>query len=287
MQNSFTRKIIELEITLGKGVFSEGGETKIIRGLPCRVNISKPGLPDQNSASVTVTGLSYEDMERLTTLAFRPLESHHNLMTIRAGEEGGPLSVAFKGEIISAWADFNTAPDVAMNFDASSGNYPQQIAEEPLSVHEEAPLEDLLRQFAAAAGYAFKNEGFSGSVRNSIFSGSPITKALAAAEEAGADLLIDDGTMILLPKDASRQNSAVQLSPATGLIGYPTFDQNGISCKCLYNPNLQHSGLVSLKSSSPHASGLWKITNLSHSLSAGAPNGGPWESNISAAMHEE
>ena len=52
MSKSFTIKTIRLAITLGKGSFSEGGNTKIIEGLACEVSITKPGLPEKNTASV-------------------------------------------------------------------------------------------------------------------------------------------------------------------------------------------------------------------------------------------
>ena len=288
MDKTFTRKIIELDITLAKGLFSSGGSRKIIRGLPCEVTIDKPGPPNTNKASIQITGLSYEDMDKLTTLAFKPLESQHNLITVLAGEEGqGAPSVAFAGEISSATADFNSAPDVPMSIEASSGEYPTQIAHDPLSVHDEAPAADLIAQFAAAAGYDFVNEGFTGALRNTLFTGSPLQKAKQAAREAGADLIIDDGAMILMPMNGSRRGDPVLLAPRTGLIGYPTFDQDGISCRCLYNPALRHNGLIRVESSSPHASGLWVISRLSHNLSAFSPNGGQWESNFNATPAEE
>ena len=284
MQTSFTRKIIELDITLAKGLFSSGGSRKTISGLPCEVTIDKPGPPAANSASIKITGLPYEDMDQLTTLAFKPQESRHNLISILTGEgDAAATSLAFSGEITSAAADFNSAPDVAMDIQAGSGAYPQQLAHDPVSVNSDAPLAELIAQFAAAAGYGFINEGFAGSLRNTLFTGSPIQKAKKAAREAGADLLIDDGNMILLPKDAARRGDAILLSPQTGLIGYPTFDQDGIICKCLYNPALRHDGLIKVHSISPHATGLWRITRLSHSLSAFSPNGGPWESHLNAA----
>ena len=287
MQNSFTRKIIELDITLAKGLFSSGGSRKTISGLPCEVTIDKPGAPAPNKASIKITGLSYEDMTQLTTLAFKPQESQHNLISIRVGEgDAGAASLAFSGEITSAAADFNSAPDVAMDIQATSSAYPQQLAHDPLSVNSDAPLAELIAQFAAAAGYGFVNEGFTGAVRNTVFAGSPIKKAKEAAREAGAELLIDDGVMVLLPNASARRGGSVLLSPETGLIGYPAFDESGISCKCLYNPALRHDGLIEIRSISPHASGLWRISRLSHSLSAFTTNGGPWESNINAVPAE-
>ena len=69
MPKSFSIKTIQIAITLGKGNFSEGGNTKTIEGLACDVSVQKPGLPEKNSAAVKIWGLKYEDMAQLTMLA--------------------------------------------------------------------------------------------------------------------------------------------------------------------------------------------------------------------------
>ena len=286
MPNSFTLKTVQIALALGKGVFTEGGNTKIIEGLACDVTVQKPGLPEKNSASVKIWGLKYDDMAQLTMLSFRPLESQHNLIEIRAGEQGGSLALVFQGEITSAFADFNAAPDVCMQFEADSGSYPQQIAAPPVTVQGEAPADRLFAQFAAEAGYAYKNEGVSASVRNAWLSGSPIDKMTKLARDIGCELLIDDGLVLVLPAGGAREGNAVFLSDASGLVGYPTFNQDGISCRCLFNPDLQYGGLLEVKSIVPRASGIWKITKLTHNISAYQPTGGNWESQLEAAYNE-
>lgn len=286
MSKSFTIKTIRLAITLGKDSFQERGNTKIIEGLACEVAITKPGLPEKNSASIKVWGLKYEDMAQLTMLAFRPLESRRNLISIFAGEKDGPTPLAFKGEITSAFADFNSSPDVCMQFEADTGTYPQQISEPNLTVDGEATAASLFSKFAASSGYDFVNEGVTSSVKNIWVPGSPITKAEKLSKDLGINLLIDDGTMIILPAGQARKGNTVLLNKETGLIGYPTFNQDGISCKCLYNPDLIYGGLIKVESIVPRASGTWRITKLTHSLSAYVPGGGNWESQIEAMYND-
>ena len=286
MAGSFSNKAIRVSITLGKGAFDGGGTTKIIQGLACDVSVRKAGLPDKNDALVKIWGLSYADMAQLTMLAFKPLESQHNLISIMAGEEGGALALVFQGEIISASADFNAAPDVCMEFKADSGSYPQQMKLPVAGVHGEVKAEQLFEQFAVQAGYSFKNEGVMGSVRNATFSGSPYDKLYKLARYIGCDLIVDDGAVVILPAGQARGGGSVSLSKDTGLIGYPTFTQDGISCRCLFNPNLEFGGLINVRSMVPRASGTWRITGLTHNLSAYTPSGGNWESQIDAAYYE-
>ena len=286
MAKGFSIKTIQIAVTLGKGSFSEGGNTKTIEGLACEASIQKPGLPEKNSATVKIWGLKYEDMAELTMLAFKPLESQHNLIAVKAGEQGGSLALVFQGEVTSAYADFNAAPDVCMEFEADSGSYPQQIAAPVATVKGEAKADQLFAQYAKEAGYTYRNEGVTGSVQNAWFPGSPVDKMAKLARDIGCELLIDDGEVIVLPAGQARKGNAVLLAKDTGLIGYPTFTQDGISCRCLFNPDLVYGGLIKVESIVPRASGAWKITKLTHSISAYVPGGGNWESQIEASYNE-
>ena len=283
MPDSFKLKTIRTTITLGKGTFGGGGNSKIIEGLATDVDITKPGLPEKNSASVSIAIISLADMEQMTFLAFQPLQSLKNLITIEAGEQGKTLATVFKGEITSAYADYGSVPDVEFKIEALSGGYAAQIGAKPISVKGNAKAADLIKQFAKEIGYTFKNEGVAASVRNAVFNGSPIEKARSVADEVGAELLIDDDSMILMPYDKPRSGGAVLLTPETGLIGYPSFTSDGISFSCFFNPNLKQGGQVKIESIVPRASGYWKITKLSHRLTAYRTGGGSWYSSVDAA----
>lgn len=286
MPKSFSLKTIRIEITLGKGVFSEGGNTKTIEGLACDVTVQKPGLPEKNSATVKIWGLKYEDMAQLTMLAFKPLESQHNLISIKAGTLGDTIPLIFHGEITSAFADFNASPDVCMQFEADTGSYPQQIAQPVAAVAGESSADTLFAQFARDAGYTFKNEGVMTSVKNARYPGSPINKAMKLARDIGCELIIDDGEIIILPSGRARSGNAVLLTRDTGMIGYPTFNQDGISCRCIFNPDLAYGGLIKVESIVPRATGVWRITKLTHNVSAYNPGGGNWESQLEASFNE-
>jgi hypothetical protein len=122
---------------------------------------------------------------------------------------------------------------------------------------------------AKAMGYAFKDEtGGSYSVRNSVFNGAPTDKLQAMCRESGAQLLIDDGTVILVSEGAAREGNAVLVSPETGLVGYPTFNENGVVFSVLFNPEIRQGGLVKVESVVPKATGTWKVTDVNHKISS-------------------
>ena len=270
-------KTIKTTIILGEGEFEGGGNTKIIEGLATTVQVTKAGLPEKNSAEVRIQGLKLSDMEQLTFLSFLPGEYRKNHILIEAGDKGGELSVVFKGDITAASADFSTAPDVTMKFNALTAGWSVLVADSPTSVQGEATAESLIKQFAEQAGFNFINEGVTESVKNATFNGSPVQKAEQVADEVGCELLMDDETWTIQPWDKPR-GDAVLLKSESGMIGYPSFTQDGISCECFYNPRLQLGGQIKIESIVPRASGYWKITKLSHDLAAYTQ--GRWVSRI-------
>lgn len=281
---SLTKKTIRIFITLGEGTFTGGGNTKIIEGLACTVGIQKSAPPDKNKASVQIWGLGLEDMAQMTLLAFKPLKSLKNLIAVQAGElAAAELPVIFKGEFTSAFADFTSGPDIAFRIEAETGAYPALIPSKQQSVHGTAAAADLMAQYAKEAGYSFRNDGITSSVRNAVFNGSPLDKIRAVADQVGCELLIDDGMVIAMPAGGTRRGNAVLLNRDTGLVGYPTFTNDGIVCNTIFNHDFKVGGVVRVESTVPRSTGNWKITRLTHSISAYSAKDSSWASSIDAA----
>ena len=285
--SSFTKKQIETRITLRAGDFGGKGNTKVIMGLPTRVKIEKTGPPDFNKASIEIMGLKYEDMEQLSTLSFKPLTTAKNIVEISAGNEADGMSLAFQGEITTANADFNGSPDVWMKFEATTGYYGEVTAKGPTTIKGNGSVSAFIEQQAKAMGYAFRNDGVSSQVVNAVFNGSPMEQARAAARQVGAEMWVDDNTLILSPSGGGKRGNAVKLSKDTGMLGYPVITNEGVEVKALYNPAFKLGGLIQVESIVPKASGTWRIIKLSHELHAFCPDGGPWESKMTAFLPDE
>lgn len=291
---SYCKRLLEVRITLRDGEFAGGGNTKIVTEVPIRARIEKTGPPDFNKATLEMRGLLYEDIDQLSTVAFRPLAFARNLVQIYAGNENDGLALAFSGEITQAAADFNAAPDVTLKIDAMTGYYGNITPQGPTAIKGNQPAADFIAQQAAALGYTFQNNGVTAQLSNAVFNGSPVAQARAAARQIGAELLIDDGVMSLSPVGGgtgtgTRSGSgggsvggslAVLLNKESGMIGYPTLTNEGVEIRSLYNPSYRLGGLVKVESIVPKASGVWRIIKLTHELAAFDPGGGPWESNL-------
>lgn len=107
-------------------------------------------------------------------------------------------------------------------------------------------------------------------------------QAINAAKQVGAQLLVNDTTMTLLNKDEALSGNAILLTKDTGMIGYPTFNNEGIVVTSLYNPAFKFNSLIKVESIVPKATGVWRITKLTHNLSVFNPASSQWISEIEA-----
>ena len=286
--SSFTLKQLEARITLAQGTFTaaqDGGNTKIVR-LGMAVTISKPGGQEKNKATVKVYNMPLSDMEQLTTLAFRPLSVARNVIAIYAGDETG-LSLAFSGDIISAVPDFNAAPDPVFTISCVTGYVATIKAVPPLTRQGQVMAGDVLRDLAAEMSLAYAGHGDAVPLRNIALVGGPMEQARAVADAARLELIVDDGEMVVKPVTALRASGDTPVwSDKTGLLGYPGFDNAGIVCRGIYEPRLRLGGPLSIRSVVPRASGLWRVTSLTHTLQANYPGASHWESGVKAAWQE-
>lgn len=269
-----------MTIYLRQGSFQGGGNTVTIENLPIDVSIVKSGGAELNKAVVQVQNMHIDTIKRLTMLAFRKLQTFNNVIKIECGIKGQKLDSVFQGEITSAIPVVNTDGNMLFKIESKTGYYPNQLPTSPVSVAGSTTIEKLMKQFAEEAGYDFENKGVDGSVSNCVFAGSPIMKAKTLANQCGVDLIIDDCKFILQPFEKAQDGLCPLLSDKSGLLGYPSFTNDGVQCKALYNVRYMLGGFFELQSILPHSSGVWKITKLEHKLSANQSRSSDWYTNL-------
>ena len=284
MNTSFTRKILEVSLTLANGSFSGGGNTNTWRlGTDCE--ITKPGLPQKNTAKIRIFNVPREDMEQAASLAFKPLQIAKNRVRVLAGDEEHGLTLAFAGDVTSAVPDFASAPDPAFVIDAIEG-YVGSVTPAPNMTRQgEADAATLFSELAQSMGYTFVNRDVNVKLRNMAMRGGDMEKAQRLAKAARCELIIDDGEMIIMPAGGLRENAGGNTpiwSEDSGMFGYPSFSQQGISVSGIYEPKLKVGGPLRIESIVPKASGLWKISSLRHKLQANYPGANDWDSAVEA-----
>jgi hypothetical protein len=275
---SFSKKLIEIRFTLSTGQFS-GGNTKIVRGLKCDISIDKPGLPAKNTGKGTVFGMKQEDVEKLTTLAYRPLTIGRHLVEIFAGEDPDDLHLAYRGDITQAWGDYNKQPNVNFYFEAMTGFYSSVEPIAPFSGQGGQSVSGICAGLASQMGVSFTNNGVESSVSNPYLKGTATQQAQQLANDQDFDMFLDDDEMVITQKGqpVGNENRAPLISPRFGMIGYPQFSANGLTIKSLYNPAIKMGNWIEVQSSIPKANGMFRVTSLKHQISSENPQG-KWES---------
>lgn len=270
-------KKLELTVRLGSGEFgADLGDTVTLSDFRMAADIQAPGGASMGVCQIRVWGLRQELMNKLTTIgqinrAFRV----KNAISLAAGDDENGMQVVFQGTIYDAWANYDSAPDVAFNILAYAGF---DLAVKPVGATSyKGPTDaaEIFKSLAAESDLTFENNGVSVSLSNPYLSGSTLDKIRKLATAANVYFQIDRGTLAIWPKDASRSKTVPEISPQTGMIGYPALSSKGMTVRMLFNWNITLGGNVKVKSSIPMACGTFRVFNLSHSLSCLTPDG-PW-----------
>ncbi len=114
-----------------------------------------------------------------------------------------------------------------------------------------ASKEALTRRYDAEDcqpnGTCFENAGVTAKLANPYFGGTLLTQAKAIARHAGFDMFIDKNTMAIVPPKKSRSGGAIVVSPETGMVGYPQFNQAQVIVTALYSPEYKIGGISKSK----------------------------------------
>lgn len=279
---SYSKKDIRVIFQLGAGSFSAGGNTKIVSGLACSFNIEQVAAPDFCKAQGKIYNMNIDDIAKLTTLSFEPLAvEKRNIIKIETTDNNIDYTTVFIGEIENAFGDFNAAPDIALNINAMSGTYAMKLPASPLSAKGSTPVKDLLNKLVTQAGYKLETD-ITASVNNIYLQGSLMQQIYSVARAIGAKVIIDNDVLRVMKKDESLKNGTVLINAGSGLIGYPTFSNQGIILSCEYNPLIKQQGLIQVESVVPKSTGTWRVIKLNHIIAANMPAGGDWKTQVEA-----
>lgn len=287
---ALVKRIIEISVRLAPNTgtnqpvsFSGSGrDTVTLAGSRTSVRIENSGAPAGSKAHITIYGMTLDLMNELATLGMVFQIVPRNTIIVRAGDEQAGLTSVFFGTIQQAYADFNAAPEVPFHFECITGLADSVIPTTASSFPGATDVGTIMAGFAQKMSLGFENSGVSVQLQSPYFSGSIMSQLEKCASDAGIKFYIDPGRLLAIwPKGKSRGGAVPLISKATGMAGYPSYTQQGILVKTLFNPQVGFGGQIKVESALTPANGIWNVIKLDHALDSQVPRG-QWQSTISA-----
>lgn len=309
----FSARRVDVTFTIasgGLGAGAGGADSVTLSGLRCQAHVVTAALPTGCSLSLRIAGMTPDLMNRLSLLAALPVGGDAtkkpvapNTVTLSAGN-GDATCVVFAGMVADAYADFSGAPDVTFIVSATSLAL-LQVWPLPATSHAgTCDYADMLADIATGCGLGFRNGGFHHVATDYYNYGSARDQIERIRAATHARIVVDGNVLSVWPAaDAdAATGDAVVISAPTGMIGYPSYNQYGVTVDTLFNPALRLWTPVSLQADYVSgaaggaagnisgatqdgwrmaANGMWLPYAISHELDTMLP-GGMWRSSVQA-----
>lgn len=290
--SSFAQKLLRVTFTLSNNATFPGDASKPsnqlqLTGLRCVAEITCQGAPAFPTATLAVYGMGQSDMNALSALTFEVTGVTRNTVQIEANSgDGGGFTTAFAGQIVSAYVDYSGAPEVCLRITGQIAYFDQINPATATSYTGPTPAATVVSSIAAKMGFAFENNGVTTILPGApYFPGTLAEQLRDATLQAGIDLYMEPGatvqTIAICPKGFSRKLSTFNLSPTSGLAGYPNVDSRGyIRVRAYYNRAFRFGGPLIISGSdvvidpnapqtlNSRANGSWMIGQMTHRLDA-------------------
>lgn len=267
------KKKLKTIITLGDGSFGDADQITL-QDYRTSFNISNAGGLQMGQLTGNIYGMKAADMDAITSYAryfgaFKP-----NTIVVYA-IDGDQESLVFTGNIVTAWAEYGGMPDVCLNIQAQAAAVDMLKAVPPRSFNGTVDVPNVMAQIAASMGYTFKNNGVAATLENVYLANTGMEQARELARQANIELIVGENkSMTITPKGKPIDGAIKPLvSPATGMIGYPTYDGVTVICRTIYNPAINLYNLVTIDTDVKRAKGDWLVLSIDHSLDAEMPDG--------------
>ena len=279
MSSFDNKKELRFVITLGNGQTFQGGSSNQItlEGYRAVVNIDRGGGMMAGTLHAQIYGVTQSDMNSCVTYPNQPqrLADGYVFSNIQVfAIDGTQETLIFTGNIQTAWGNYLSQPDVFLEIVAQSLYQQQLTPTPPTSFNGPFDVATAMGQFAAKLGLTLEPNGVSVQLKDQYLPNTvwEQTKTLGAA--ANIDIYLDPPVLAITPPNTARGTGGTPiLSKDTGMVGYPTFNSQGVLVKALFNPAVRFGGSIQIVSDIPNATGTFIVRGIAYRLESEKPNG--------------
>lgn len=294
---SFIDRKINAKISLSADTFASGGDTADLSDLRCQATIQSLAGTAGTFASqlqMRISGMKNADMAKLSTLGLTAGAYNINTITVTAGDDVNGMTQVFSGGIQSGDVDYNSMPDVGVEIVASAGANFQYTKVAASSYQGDQQVTTMLSALAGTAGLSFHNNGVTAALSNHATGGTATDQIEDICNASNTLYAIENKTLFIWPSTGYRDDTAINVSPDTGMVGYPRYVFNGLQLTTLFNPTAAIGRKVNVTTSTPTpskssifqgspinaavptgANGTFYCWQVTHELASQTPNG-PW-----------
>lgn len=276
-----------IDITINRGNDASGkaaGPNFTLSGLRAQAVIAQLGAGIQEHMQLLVYGVSQQMINNLTRFGMVGNQITRNTILVAAGDVGGAMSTVYTGEIYSAYGDYSAMPEVALSIVCQAAATQAIMPVGASSFNGPTDVATIMAGFAKQGGWAFKDGTPGGThivLSSPYFKGTLMDQIRSCVMAANISYNIHNNVLSIWARNGATNDEPVEVSPETGLVGFPSFSANGPVLTTLFNPNLQIGRKIHIASSVTPACGLWSPYTIIHEISSQMPNG-PWFSHIQA-----
>lgn len=275
------KKGLRYVITLSVGSFGSTQSNKvIIQGFRSTCEVTLAGENMMGLASIKIFGVAQEVMNACTYLSWNLTQPRPNEIQVYA-IDGTEETLVFSGNIVNSWGDYQAVPDVGLYIQARSAMTYSLQSTPPRSFKSGTDVASICGIIARSMGKTLENNGVQSKLDDEYLSGSPVDQLKDLANHARIDWGIEGNIVWIAPKGQGRGGLIPLISRETGMVGYPTFDANGVNVRMLYNANIRQAGKIKIETDIQRASGEFVVQSFGHTLSSEMPDG-PWFTNVRA-----
>ncbi len=242
-----------------------GGVFRTYTDLAITVTGTKFASPTQGECNVTIANLSQEvsDFILTETSPFNPDRSAKRIV-VEAGRRSTGYSLLYSGIIFRS--SISQPPDALLSIRALTGQFQKGnvIARNGTAT---APLSRIALQVANDLGLPLQFSATDVQVANYSFTGAAIKQVNRLAQMAPVDAYVDNDVLIVKNTADPLQGRVRRLSADTGMIGVPTFTEQGARVTLLYDSTTVLGGALEIVSEQyPALTGRYLIYKLNYNI---------------------
>lgn len=285
MSGSYVERLLDLTFQLGKGSFGDSGfDTVKFSGLRISAQIDKANMPTPGAtALIRIYGMTLSQMNELSVAGLL-WDNKQNKVRLLAGDAQSGMSEVFNGDIVEAYPSLNEGENTSFVVRALPGVGIMMKPVKPTSIAGSVDAAQALETILKPTEFKVENSGVTAKLADPYFPGTVWEQASRCVKAADCFGNLDStaGVLAIWPKNGSRKTDSVpEISAATGMIGYPEFQQVQVTVRTLLDTSIRPGTKIRIKSGLSAADGEWNITRIVYMLASKLVNG-PWEMSLIA-----